>query len=139
MSHDEKLAAKVAGMLSRKKGVESKNMFGGVTWILAGNMFCGVVRDDLIARVGTDRYDEAIRVPHVRPMDFTGRPMKGYVFVGPGGLKTDAELRRWVDQSFEYVQTLPARDPNAKPPPPPGPPMKKGRGAPGKTGGGWRG
>lgn len=77
-------------------------------------MFCGIANDDLMVRVGPERYEESLRKPHVRPMDFTGRPMKGYVYVGPAGRRTDAALRAWVTLSASFVATLPPRQPRKR-------------------------
>jgi TfoX/Sxy family transcriptional regulator of competence genes len=81
-------------------------MFGGVAFLLDGKMFCGIVKDDLMVRVGPERYQEALTAARVRPMDFTGRPMKGYVFVGPAGTRTEKAVKRWVDQSAAFVATI---------------------------------
>jgi TfoX/Sxy family transcriptional regulator of competence genes len=84
-------------------------MFGGITFMLHGKMCCGVVGNELVVRVGRESYDEAVSQPHVRPMDFTGRPLKGFVFVGPGGYETDEELAKWVKQATKFVSSLRAK------------------------------
>jgi hypothetical protein len=84
-------------------------MFGGVAFLLDGRMFCGVASGDLMVRVGPERQEGAMRKPHVRPMDFTGRPMKGYIFVGPEGCRTLRQVAGWVDKSTSFVATLPSR------------------------------
>lgn len=81
-------------------------MFGGLALLLGGKMFCGIVKDDLMVRVGPERYAAALAEPHVRPMDFTGRPMEGYVYVALAGAKTDNAVRKWVDQGAAFVATL---------------------------------
>jgi hypothetical protein len=68
--------------------------------------FCGIVKDDLMVRVGPERYDAALAEPHVRPMDFTGRPMEGYVYVAPAGAKTEKAIRKWVEQRAAFVATM---------------------------------
>jgi hypothetical protein len=83
-------------------------MFGGLAFMLGGHMFCGVVKDTLMARLGTDVAEQALDEPYVRPMDFTGRPMKGMVFVEPGGLAGDS-LARWVNAASEYARSLPPK------------------------------
>lgn len=88
-------------------------MFGGVCFTLKGNMACGVVSTDLMVRVGPDKYDDALRRPHVRRMDFTGRPMKGYVFVGAAGTRSDSSLKYWTQLAIAYVETLPPKPPSA--------------------------
>lgn len=77
--------------------------------MLHGNMCCGVVRDELVVRVGPKRYEEALSQPHARPMDFTGRPLKGFVFVELGGYTTDKALAQWVKQAVDFAMTLPRR------------------------------
>ena len=84
-------------------------MFGGLAFLRDGRMFCGIANDELMVRVGPDRYEQALGKPHVRPMDFTGRPMTGYVYVAPAGRRTDAALRAWVNLSASFVGTLPPR------------------------------
>ena len=84
-------------------------MFGGIAFMLAGNMAVGVIGEDLMVRLGEDAADAALDEPGVRPMDFTGRPMKGYAFVGPAGTATDAAIRGWVQRTLVFVDTLPAK------------------------------
>jgi hypothetical protein len=83
-------------------------MFGGLAFMLGGHMFCGVVKDTLMARLGPDAVGRALDGPHVRPMDFTGRPMKGMIFVEPDGLHDDA-LGRWVSSAASYARSLPPK------------------------------
>lgn len=83
-------------------------MFGGLAFLRGGRMFCGIAKDELMVRVGPERYEESLRKPHVRPMDFTGRPLKGYVYVAEAGRRTDAALRAWVNLSASFVGTPPA-------------------------------
>jgi TfoX/Sxy family transcriptional regulator of competence genes len=113
MSYDEKLAERLRGILAGKPGVDEKKMFGGLAFLLDGKMFCGVIKDNLMARVGLDDYEQAIREPHARPMDFTGRPLKGFVYVGPKGHAEDASLERWIRRGAEFVASLPAKKPKA--------------------------
>ena len=109
MSYDEKLAARIGKQLDGKNGVTSKKMFGGVAWMLGGNMAVGIVKEDLMVRVGPERHDALVREPHARPMDFTGRPMRGYLFVGAAGCAKPADLARWIGRAMEFVATLPAK------------------------------
>jgi hypothetical protein len=83
-------------------------MFGGLAFMLGGHMFCGVVQDSLMVRLGPDGADRALDRPHVRPMDFTGRPMKGMVFVEAAALCGPA-LREWVDAAVDYARALPPK------------------------------
>ncbi len=110
MAYDEELASRVRDLLRGEgEDVEEKMMFGGVAFMVAGHLCCGVIRDDLMVRLGPERAAEALREPHVRPMDFTGRPMKGYVYVAAAGLRTDVGLQRWLRLARDFVATLPAR------------------------------
>jgi hypothetical protein len=84
-------------------------MFGGLAFMINGNMFCGVVHDDLMVRVGPDGHESALTNPGARPMDMTGRPSKGMVFVGPTGYDTDQALRGWVEEGFAFTSSLPPK------------------------------
>jgi len=114
MSYDEKLADRIRRALGPTEGIEEKKMFGGLAFLRDGRMFCGIANDELMVRVGPERYEESLRKPHVRPMDFTGRPMNGYVYVGPAGRRTDAALRAWVTLGARFVSTLPAHAPKKR-------------------------
>jgi TfoX/Sxy family transcriptional regulator of competence genes len=118
MSYDEKLADRIRRALGPRDDIEERKMFGGLAFLRDGRMFCGIAKDDLMVRVGPEGYEAALGRPHVRPMDFTGRPMKGYVFVAPQGRRTDAALRAWVELSASFVATLPARAPKRRGPSP---------------------
>ncbi len=105
MAYDDRLADRIREALGPRPDVTEKKMFGGVAFLLDGKMFVGIVKDDLMVRVGPDRYEAALAETHVRPMDFTGRPMNGYVFVGPSGAKTAKAVKKWVDQGAAFVAT----------------------------------
>lgn len=109
MPCDEQLVARVRTALHRTRNVAELRMFGGVCFTLKGNMACGVVSTDLMVRVGPDKYDDALKQLHVREMDFTGRPMKGYVFVSAAGTKSDTSLKCWIKSGVAYVETLPPK------------------------------
>lgn len=109
MAYDEALAKRIRKVLTGRKGVTDKNMFGGLTFLLDGKMFCGIVKDDLMVRVGPDLYQGALNEPHVRPMDFAGRPSKGFIYVSPSGCRSDEALARWVKRGLDFVSTLPAK------------------------------
>jgi hypothetical protein len=109
MAYDPGLAERIRELLRDRHDVVEKKMFGGIAFMLQGHMAVGIAGDALMARVGPDRHADALRSPHVRPMDFTGRPMKGYVFVDPAGLADDAELQRWIDACAAFVANLPPR------------------------------
>jgi hypothetical protein len=108
VAYDEDLAWRVRAVLPAAEAVTERQMFGGLAFMLGGHMFCGVVRDSLMVRLGPEGAERALNQPHVRPMDFTGRPMKGMVFVGPGGLH-DAALREWVTAAAAFTCTLPPK------------------------------
>ena len=103
MAFDEKLATRIRRLLAHRKAVTERNMFGGICFMLNGKMCCGIVRNDLCVRVGPDHYEEALRQMHARPMDFTGRPLRGFVYVAPGGLRTDASLQTWLERAERYA------------------------------------
>jgi TfoX/Sxy family transcriptional regulator of competence genes len=84
-------------------------MFGGIAFMFDGNMACGIVRSDIMVRVGPDAYEDALSRPHVRPMDFTGRPMKGMVYVDAPGIADDAALSDWVERGHAYAASLPPK------------------------------
>lgn len=84
-------------------------MFGGVCFLLNGNLLVGVWKDSLIARVGKDAYDDALQEEHVREFDITGKPMKGWVMVQPDGIDSDLQLSHWIDLATQFVRTLPAK------------------------------
>jgi TfoX/Sxy family transcriptional regulator of competence genes len=108
MAFDETLAGRVRTCLADRSDVTERRMFGGLTFLVGGHMCCGVQGDELILRLGPDAADEALSRPHVRPMDFTGRPLTGFVTVGPGGLKGNS-LRRWVEQAAKFAESLPPK------------------------------
>src|SRR5262249_24549372 len=110
MAFDESLAARIRDALARKKGVEEKKMFGGVGFLLHGNMLVGVWKDSLIARLGPDNHDDALLEPHVQEFDITGRPMKGWVMVGQEGVGEDDQLKDWIGRATRFVKTLPAKE-----------------------------
>jgi TfoX/Sxy family transcriptional regulator of competence genes len=109
MAYDEVLAERIRTLLAERDDVTERKMFGGIAFMAHGNMCCGVSGEDLMVRLGEDAADAALDEPGARPMDFTGRPMKGYAFVGPAGTTTDAALRDWVQRALAFVDGLPAK------------------------------
>jgi TfoX/Sxy family transcriptional regulator of competence genes len=109
MSFDEKLAARIRTHLGKRTGVAERKMFGGITFLLQGNMCCGVHRDSLIVRLGPEEADRALAEPHTRVFDLTGRPMKAWVEVDPKGVATDAQLMKWVDRAAQWAGSLPSK------------------------------
>ena len=98
MAFDESLVARIRDALARKKGVEEKKMFGGVGYLLHGNMLVGVWKDSLIVRLGPNEGEAALREPHVKEFDITDKPMKGWVLVEPEGIEDDDQLKGWVER-----------------------------------------
>lgn len=111
MAYDEDLAARMRELLGSEAGITEKKMFGGLSFLVDGKMAVGIVGDDLCVRASADRSAELLARPHARPMDFTGRPMKGWVYVAPEGLAEDSELRWWLEQGVVHARSLPAKKP----------------------------
>lgn len=109
MAFDEGLATRLREIFSARPDVGEKKMFGGLAIMYRGNMTVGILGEDLMARVGPERYEEALRRPHAREMDSTHRPMKGFVLVGPEGYAEDDDLARWVGECLAFVDTLPPK------------------------------
>ena len=109
MAFDEDLAARIREHLTRTAGVAERKMFGGIGFLLHGNMRVGVWKDALIARVGPDAYDDAKLEPHVGEFDITGRPMRGWVLVATEAIATKKDLQRWLDLGLSFAASLPAK------------------------------
>ncbi len=109
MAYNEEIEARIKKIVSGWKNTADKKMFGGICHLLSGNMFCGVHKEFLILRLGKDKAENAMKLPHVRPFDITGKPMKGWVMVAQDGFKTDDELKNWLDEAKIFVKTLPAK------------------------------
>lgn len=113
MAYSDHLADRIRAALDDRNDVEEKRMFGGIAFMVAGSMACGIVGDDLMARVGPDGYEAALSRPHARLMEFTGRPLRGFVLVGAPGLRTAAALKRWVSEAVAFA-TAPEQVKKAK-------------------------
>ena len=109
MPYDPGLAERLADIVEGRAGFVQKKMFGGIGWMLNGNMCVGIHKDWLIARIGEAAAVKAFREDHVKPMDLTGRPMKGWAMVAPQGVSQDVELRRHVERAVAFVRTLPGK------------------------------
>lgn len=109
MAYDEDLASRIREILTEGGDVEERKMFGGIAFMVGGHMCVGVIGDELMVRVGPDAHEKVIEKPHARPMDFTGRPMKGYVYVAQPGVGTEAKLRKWIQLARDFVETLPPK------------------------------
>lgn len=111
MSYDKGLAQRIREQLQERSDVEEKKMFGGLCFMVSGHMCCGLVGDLLMARVGPDNYKDCLSKPYTNEMDFTGRPMRGFIYVSPEGIKTDSDLTEWIGHCIDFVESLqPKRD-----------------------------
>ena len=106
MPYDEDLEGRIRDVLDQQPGLVAKKMFGGVGFMVHGNMACGVHKDMLIVRVGPDAYEQTMQYPHTRPFDMTGRAMKGWVMVEPSGFESDPDLKNWIEQGLNFALTL---------------------------------
>ena len=110
MAYDQGLAQRIRELLiEHEHTLVEKKMFGGLSFMLQGNFACGLTKEDLVIRVGPERYDEALEHPHAREMDFTGRSMKGWVYVNPEGYEIDESLAQWVKQGVDFALSLPPK------------------------------
>jgi TfoX/Sxy family transcriptional regulator of competence genes len=109
MAYDEGLAQRVREILGPRPFISERKMFGGLAFLLDGKMVVGISGSKLMARVGAERYQDALALPHVREMNFTGKPMKGYVYVDPPGLAEDSNLLAWVSWCASHVAALPGK------------------------------
>jgi hypothetical protein len=108
MPYDEQLAARIRTLLATQNDVTERKMFGGLIFMIGGHMCCGVNGNELIVRLDPEREDEALARPHARPMDFTGRPMRGFITVRPDGLK-GRRLSPWVQEAVARAESLPPK------------------------------
>ena len=107
MAYDENLADRIRKTLHTKLiQFEEKKMMGGLTFMIHNKMCVGIVKEELMARIGKDNYEKAIQKQGCRAMDFTGKPMKGYVFVEPNAVDMDSDLEYWIDLCLEFNKTL---------------------------------
>ena len=109
MAYDEGVAQRLRDVFGDRTDVVEKRMFGGLAFMVSGNMCCGVVGKELMARVGPEQYEQALKEPYAREMDFTGKPMKGFVYVGASGFAAFEDLQAWVARCVQFVSTLPAK------------------------------
>lgn len=103
MAYNEALAERIRIELQDRDDVEERKMFGGIAFMVAGRMAIGVTHDDLMVKVGAEAHEAALSRPHTRPMDFTGKPMRGMVYVDPAGTADDADLRLWIDRAMNVA------------------------------------
>jgi len=109
MPYDEGLAQRLREILDERDDVIEKKMFGGIAFMVSRNMCVGIIDDTLMARVGPKQYKEALTYPHVREMDFTGKPLKGFIYVSPDGIESDGDLLQWVNLCEQFNTTLPPK------------------------------
>jgi TfoX/Sxy family transcriptional regulator of competence genes len=109
MAYDEKLADRIRKRLRQQPGLVEKKMFGGVGFLLAGNMCCGVRGREMIVRLDPEQTDEALAQPHTRVFDVGARPMKGWILVDPNGLTADRQLAKWIGIATKFALALPAK------------------------------
>lgn len=111
MAYDENLAARVLEAVSQLCPVQivEKKMFGGIAYMVQGNMCVGIIQDSLMVRVGKKNYEEMLNQPHAQIMDFTGRPMRGFVTVAPEGIESAQDLTNWLQRGLDYALSLPAK------------------------------
>ena len=116
MAYDEGLAQRVYELLEDCPGFSQKKMFGGLCFLINGNMAGGIVESELMLRVGPDKYDECLALEHAREMDFTGRAMKGMIYVGEEGISEDDDLEAWVERGYRFASSLPPKKSKPKKP-----------------------
>jgi TfoX/Sxy family transcriptional regulator of competence genes len=114
MAYSEKLEERITKLLKSTKGIVIKKMFGGVCYMLKDKMFCGIVKDELMVRCLDNKFEAFLKKPHARLMDFAGRPMKGFLYIGVEGIKTDSQLAKWIDVGKEYAIKSPPKKKKAK-------------------------
>jgi TfoX/Sxy family transcriptional regulator of competence genes len=118
MAYDEGLAERIRDALTANgRAFREKKMFGGIAWLFDGAMGIGIAKNKLMVRVGPDAYAAALAEAHVLPMDFTGRPLRGYVYVEDAGITTDAALIRWALRGADFARSVAADElaPQKKP------------------------
>lgn len=109
MAYDEGLSQRIREILADQPGTVEKKMFGGLAFMINGHMSVGVIRSDLMVRVGPDNYEDALLQPHARPMDFTGKPLKGFVYIDEMGYESDKGLGQWVQRGVDMALSLPPK------------------------------
>ena len=111
MAYDENLAERIRAKLKCTRGLSEKKMFGGVGFMINGNMACGVIKQDMVVRLNGDEAEAALQRAHVKVFDMTGKPMKGWILVEPQGVASDKALQAWINQSTAFARSLPPKQP----------------------------
>ncbi len=116
MAYDEKLAARIRRLLRGQTYMRERKMFGGLAFLRKNRMSCGIVRGDLVVRVPDDEFEAVMRMKHVRPMEFTGRPLRNFVYVSAPAFRTASTLRSWLERGERFVRqtTMKPARPDAK-------------------------
>lgn len=114
MAYNEHLAERIRRALAGRHDVEEKQMFGGICFLIKGKMAAGIVKDDLMVRAVDGKYQAALTKPHCREMDFTGKPLKGFLYVGAEGVDSDRDLEEWLQLGIEFVESAPGKPKKAK-------------------------
>jgi len=109
LAFSEELALRVRQSLGEQAGITERKMFGGLCFMVNGNMLGGVMGNEIIVRVGAEGYENTLELPHARKMDFTGRPMRGFVVVSPEGIDLDEGLDEWVERGLKFAVSLPPK------------------------------
>ena len=109
MAYDESFAERIRDAITGQPGLDEKKMFGGIGYLINGNMACGIWKDSLVIRVGPDNYDDALAQPHTSLFDVTGREMKGWILVGPEGIAEDDDLAAWAQKGVDFALSLPPK------------------------------
>ena len=109
MAYDEGTAQRIRDFFAEDPGVAEKEMFGGLAFMVQGHMCVGVTSEDLMVRVGPDQYEEALSLPYARKMDFTGRPLRGFIYVSGNGIESDTDLNAWIRRALTFVHSLPPK------------------------------
>jgi TfoX/Sxy family transcriptional regulator of competence genes len=109
VQYSEPLAVRVRAALGQRSSLHEKKMFGGLAFMLRGHMCCGIIGDTLMVRVGSAAHEQALARPYARPMDFTGKPTRGFVYVDPEGIAAPAGLQGWLDLALAYNGSLPEK------------------------------
>jgi TfoX N-terminal domain len=117
MAYSEKLASRIREILAGDNDVAEKKMFGGVCFMANGHMAVGILGEELMVRTGESGFDEALKRPHARIMDFTGKPMRGFLVVAPAGIKTKDALAGWIGLGAAHARSLPPKKPKKSPAP----------------------
>ena len=105
MAYNEKLAERIRKTLGKNKHVTEKHMFGSLSFLFNKKMFCGILKEDLVLKMSPEQCQDSLKKPNVRPMDFTGKPMKGFVYVNQRGCKSDKNLKKWIELSLNYAKS----------------------------------